>query len=88
MDLVPFVAGPGIGKVDAELRSPADNGGLVHRDEGAQEFDPGVGPLADRTGHRFQKFLAAVGIDGVIPGMGRDHDPPGAATLGKAGRDR
>ncbi len=84
---VAFVAGPGFGVVDVEAMAEGGDGGFVEVDEGAEEFDAGVGAFGHGGGHGVHEGFAAVGVDGVVAGMGGDDEGFGAAAFGEAGGD-
>ena len=87
MEVVAFVAGPSVGEVDVEI---ATNGGDVffaNVDEGAQHLDVGVGAGGNGLRHGGEEVFAAVGVDGVVTGVGGDDEAFGADTFGKAGGD-
>ncbi len=76
-----LVAGPGAGVVDLEFRASTNDGCFVHGHEGAEELDLGIGAGLDGLGHGVEKILTAIGIDGVISGMGGDGDSFGFDTF-------
>lgn len=84
---VAFVAGPGFAVVDVEAVAEPGDGGFVEVDEGAEQFDTGVGAFGHGGGHGVHEGFAAVGVDGVVAGVGGDDEGVRATTFSKAGGD-
>jgi hypothetical protein len=88
MEKTALVAGPGAGVVDFEFGSATDDGCFIHRYKRAQEFDVGVSTGIDRLCHGIEKGFPAIGIDGVVAGMGRNGYGFGADAFGIACGER
>ena len=65
----------------------ADHRGLVPADERAGEADARIGTEADGCVHRVHERRPAIGVDGVVAGVGGDGDRARTDALGESGGD-
>ena len=87
MEFAAFVAGVGLGEIDAELGSAGGDVFFALVDEGTVEGNFFVGAFGDGGGHGGHEGLAAIGVDGVVAGVGGDGEGAGAGAFGEAGGD-
>ena len=87
VDLATFLAGPSLGVVHAEVVTELGDGGFIQMDEGPQQLDPGVGPLAHGCCDALHERLPAVGIYGAISRMGGDGNGLCAPAFGDSAGD-
>lgn len=84
VEVAAAVAGVGVGKINTKLVAEGDNLPFAEVDEGTQDFQLGVGAKADGAGHGLHEVLPAIGVDGVIPGVGGDDNARGAVAFRNA----
>jgi hypothetical protein len=58
--------------------------GFVGGDEGSEELDAGVGAVFHGVGHGEHEGFAAIGVDGVVAGVGGDDESMGVAGFCEA----
>lgn len=83
-----FVTGPSGGKIDTELGSAPRDGGFVEVDEGADEAHLGVGTALHGGIHCLHEIFPAIGVDGVVTGVGGDDDTGCSLAFGETGCNR
>lgn len=76
-----------MGVVDVEFGSACGDVFFAKRDEGAEDLDVGVGACGDGLRHGGEEVFAAVGVDGVVTGVGGDDEAFGADAFGEASGD-
>ena len=87
VEVAAFVARPCLGEGDAQFGTAAYDVGLCPVDEGANELDLFPVGEADGGGHGIGELVAAVGVDGVVAGVGGVGDLVGLDREGVASGD-
>lgn len=87
VEVAAFVARPCLGEGHAELGTAAYDVGLCPVDEGANELDLFPVGEADGDSHGIGELVAAVGVDGVVAGVGGVGDLVGPDREGVASGD-
>ena len=82
-----FVAGVGEGVVDAEFLAAEGDVAFGDVAVGGDDADAVVGAGPGRTVEGFHEFGTAVGVDGMVAGVVRDHDGVQVAAFGQARGD-